>query len=633
MSTIRVVNIQHSDATEPNIVLEADGTTVFASGITISGGTNLTVSGTAEFASGTVSAPGITFIDDNNTGIYEPAADTVAITTAATERLRIDSSGKVGVGTSSPNQALHVIGSSANASAGTAYNAARIVGNSYVSTNTGGLTIGAYWNNADVNGRRAYIQSSQGLDAGSTARDLLLNPSGGNVGIGTTSPEQLLHLSSSGNPTLKITSTNDSFSNIYFSDSSGTAGRIEYQHSNDSMQFRTANSEQMRIDSSGNVAIGTTSPQAISGYTVLTLNNASQGGAIEFKNNNTSYGRLLQGSSAVILETKQNIPLIFGTGTSSTERMRIDSSGNIGIGLSSNISSKVHVENGWYQVGQSTNTTQTNFLIKSYGYRLNSSLYGTCSIRSNYTNTTNTADLRFFTADPTEAQRMMISTTGSVGIGVDPPTKGSYFGGTQKVLHVGGSSVPELRLESNASAGKGDLSIFASNSGANSHVYSRGTNGAVNFSTTNSTGTRKDEVFRVLGRGIAMGSASQGLAPSNGSVMFTGYHSGSFRLGFDWFNLNGSAWHTGSLFFFYGSVEGGLTGNTHGMIHIRITGLTAWGVNTSTVIQGGAITITGANGSSNHLDIDFTFNSGMRGPVSFWLQSPNGSIPEITFTA
>ncbi len=101
MSTVRVVNIQHTDATEPNIVLEADGTTVFASGITISGGTNLTVSGTAEFASGTVSAPSITFIDDNNTGIYEPAADTVAITTAATERLRVDSSGNLGIGTTS----------------------------------------------------------------------------------------------------------------------------------------------------------------------------------------------------------------------------------------------------------------------------------------------------------------------------------------------------------------------------------------------------------------------------------------------------------------------------------------------------------------------------------------------------
>ena len=112
MSTIRVVNIQHSDATEPNIVLNADGTATFVSGITISGGTNLTVSGTAEFASGTVSAPGITFIDDNNTGIYEPAVDTVAITTAATERLRVDSSGRVGIGDSSPNTNLVVKGAS-----------------------------------------------------------------------------------------------------------------------------------------------------------------------------------------------------------------------------------------------------------------------------------------------------------------------------------------------------------------------------------------------------------------------------------------------------------------------------------------------------------------------------------------
>ncbi len=39
--------------------------------------------------------------EDTNTGIFFPAADTVAVATAGTERLRVDSSGNVGVGTTS----------------------------------------------------------------------------------------------------------------------------------------------------------------------------------------------------------------------------------------------------------------------------------------------------------------------------------------------------------------------------------------------------------------------------------------------------------------------------------------------------------------------------------------------------
>jgi len=96
MSTIRVVNIQHPDSVEPNVALKTDGTAVFASGITISGSTNLTVSGTAEFASGTAANPGITFIDDNDTGIYSPAANEIAITTNGTQRLRVDNTGRLG---------------------------------------------------------------------------------------------------------------------------------------------------------------------------------------------------------------------------------------------------------------------------------------------------------------------------------------------------------------------------------------------------------------------------------------------------------------------------------------------------------------------------------------------------------
>jgi hypothetical protein len=45
---------------------------------------------------------------------------------------------------------------------------------------------------------------------------------------------------------------------VHFADAGGASGRIEYQHSNDSMQFRTNASERMRIDANGNLLVGTT---------------------------------------------------------------------------------------------------------------------------------------------------------------------------------------------------------------------------------------------------------------------------------------------------------------------------------------------------------------------------------------
>jgi len=155
---------------------------------------------------------------------------------------------------------------------------------------------------------------------------------------GSSTMVERMRIDSSGR--LIVGNTDASGSSLRVDAASGTDGPLFDSggtgNTNHALLVRdSANNQLLRVNNDGNMGLGTASPQAITGYTVLTLNNSSQGGAIEFKNNNTSYGRLLQGSSAVILETKQNIPLIFGTGTSSDERMRITSSGNVGINQSS----------------------------------------------------------------------------------------------------------------------------------------------------------------------------------------------------------------------------------------------------------------------------------------------------------
>jgi len=111
MSTLRATNIKNPDSGSNNIVLSAGGGVVI-SGVTtassfvgnvtgnatgLSGTPNI-VLGIATVSAGSTSAPSITPTGDSNTGIFFPAADTIAFGEGGSEVMRINSSARLLVG-------------------------------------------------------------------------------------------------------------------------------------------------------------------------------------------------------------------------------------------------------------------------------------------------------------------------------------------------------------------------------------------------------------------------------------------------------------------------------------------------------------------------------------------------------
>jgi len=151
--------------------------------------TNISVSSVATFGAGTVSAPSITTTGDTNTGIFFPAADTIAFTEGGAESMRINSSGQVGIGVSSPAAKLHVSGTYGT----TATEGVRLVG---IGQTTGDLSPIAFYLQSSNWGtaHQATITAQQvsGTDGGS---NLLF----GTSASGSSAPSERMRIDSSGN--------------------------------------------------------------------------------------------------------------------------------------------------------------------------------------------------------------------------------------------------------------------------------------------------------------------------------------------------------------------------------------------------------------------------------------------------
>ena len=126
--------------------------------------------------------------------------------------------------------------------------------------------------------------------------------SSGNVGIGTGSPQRILTVGSgSGSTVMSIFGGTGSSSAIHFTDTNTTTdfqGFVTYGHDVDALRFGTAETERMRIDSAGDVLIGTTSQPTNNAGELTVQAGSSIKPAIQWSGGDTNWWGRLSTSTA-----------------------------------------------------------------------------------------------------------------------------------------------------------------------------------------------------------------------------------------------------------------------------------------------------------------------------------------------
>ena len=178
------------------------------------------------------------------------------------------------------------------------------------------------------------VQTTNIKHAASASNNITLD-SAGNVGMGTATPVSVAGFTTvtafqAGGAQFNATSTNVR-ADFMASESAGEA--IVRSFTNHPLAFRTNNTERMRITAAGNVGIGTSSPGALCHVNGANFGFRHTNGSVTLDAYADGTNSVCAANSAFFLGTTNSNPTLLVT--NNTERMRIDGSGNVGIGTSS----------------------------------------------------------------------------------------------------------------------------------------------------------------------------------------------------------------------------------------------------------------------------------------------------------
>ena len=285
-------------------------------GIEISGdGADLTMPSAGTIFTGNggnASDPIIRNVSDQNTGVFFPAADTLAVTTGGTERIRIQSDGNIGVNVSNPAKLMHVSGSYAAPTGGFGSSVYSVISNSGSANNSCGLSINAGNNGVsfiqlgdydDANiGTIEYQHSDNTMIFDVNASEKARINSSGHLGLGSGSnTNKPLHIfRSSDDAEIRLQTNSGTERNSYITLRQSNGDLDFYTVTSSNMKFHTNNTERLKIDSNGylvkasgltaafNVKGGNMTRNDANGYICQFSNDTSSGTFDSGNNFNTS---------------------------------------------------------------------------------------------------------------------------------------------------------------------------------------------------------------------------------------------------------------------------------------------------------------------------------------------------------